>query len=266
MITECINSHPDVFVRCSSESPFFPAVQQIGQMIENQVFGEIIEVNSGFLHSSDLDFNKPINWKRMLKFNGEYGCMGDLGMHACHMPFRAGWVPKDVNAVLSNIVKERPDGKGGMAPCETWDNATLLCHADDPVTGSEFPMTVKTFRISPGHKNTWYLEIYGTKASARWSSKQINTLEILEYAGGEQAWQVIDMGHEMAYKSITGGIFEAGFSDSILQMWAAFLYEMHHGKPINKFAGCVTADEAALSHKLFTAAIESQEKQTLVKL
>jgi predicted dehydrogenase len=266
MITECINSHPDVFVRCSSESPFFPAVQKIGRMIEDQAFGRIIEVNSGFLHSSDLDFNKPINWKRMLKFNGEYGCMGDLGMHACHMPFRAGWVPKDVSAVLSNIVKERPDGKGGMAPCETWDNATLLCHADDPVTGSEFPMTIKTFRISPGHKNTWYLEIYGTKASARWSSKQINTLEILEYAGGEQAWQVIDMGHEMAYKSITGGIFEAGFSDSILQMWAAFLYEMHHGKPINKFAGCVTADEAALSHKLFTAAIESQEKQTLVKL
>jgi predicted dehydrogenase len=266
MITECINSHPDVFVRCSSESPFFPAVQKIGRMIEDQAFGRIIEVNSGFLHSSDLDFNKPINWKRMLKFNGEYGCMGDLGMHACHMPFRAGWVPKDVSAVLSNIVKERPDGKGGIAPCETWDNATLLCHADDPVTGSEFPMTIKTFRISPGHKNTWYLEIYGTKASARWSSKQINTLEILEYAGGEQAWQVIDMGHEMAYKSITGGIFEAGFSDSILQMWAAFLYEMHHAKPINKFAGCVTAQEAALSHKLFTAAIESQEKQTLVKL
>ncbi len=27
--------------------------------------------------------NKPINWKRMIEFNGEYGCMGDLGMHAC---------------------------------------------------------------------------------------------------------------------------------------------------------------------------------------
>ncbi|GAF88674.1 unnamed protein product, partial [marine sediment metagenome] len=258
--------HPDVFVRCSSESVFFPAMQKIGKMIEADAFGTILEVNSGFLHSSDMDFNKPINWKRMLKFNGEYGCMGDLGMHACHMPFRAGWIPKNVRAVLSNIVTERPDGKGGMAGCETWDNATLFCQTADPKTGSDFPMTIKTCRIAPGHKNTWYFEVLGTKACAKWSSKQINTLEILEYTGGMQAWQVIDMGHEMAFKSITGGIFEAGFSDSILQMWAAFLYELHHGKPKNKFAGCVTPEEAALNHRLFTAALQSDANSSTIPL
>ena len=261
-IMECIRRHPDVFVRCSSESPFFPAVQRIGAMIESGAFGRIIEVNSGFLHCSDMDVNKPINWKRLLKFNGEYGCMGDLGMHACHMPFRAGWLPKNVRAVLSNIVPERPDGKGGMAKCETWDNATLLCTAED-ADGNDFPLTIKTQRISPGHKNTWYLEILGTKTSARWSSKQINTLEVLEYTGGEQAWQMIDMGHEMAYKSLTGGIFEAGFSDSILQMWAAFLQELEHGSPFGRFAGCVTPEEVALSHGLFTAALESQDSKAV---
>lgn len=263
-VMDCIKKHPNVFVRCSSESPFFPAMQKIGKMIENDAFGTVLEVNSGFLHSSDLDFNKPINWKRMLQFNGEYGCMGDLGMHACHMPFRAGWLPKTVSAFLSKIVKERPDGKGGMAPCETWDNATLACWAEDAKTGNKFPLTIKTHRIAPGNKNTWYFEVLGTKACARWSSKQINTVEILEYTGGEQAWQVIDMGHEMAYKSITGGIFEAGFSDSILQMWAAFLYELDKGKPLSKFAGCVTPEEAALSHKLFTAALEAQKNSSVV--
>ncbi len=262
-IMACVAAHPDVFVRCSSESPFFPAMQRIGAMIESDAFGRIIEVNSGFLHCSDMDTSKPINWKRMLSFNGEYGCMGDLGMHACHMPFRAGWMPKDVRAILSNIVPERPDGKGGMAVCETWDNATLFCTAEDG-NGNPFPMTIKTQRIAPGNKNTWYLEILGTKGSARWSSKQINTLEVMEYNGGEQSWQVIDMGHEMAYKSITGGIFEAGFSDSILQMWAAFLYELEHGKPISRFAGCVTPEEAALSHRLFTAALVSQESKSTV--
>ena len=261
-IMECICKHPEVFVRCSSESPFFPAMQRIGAMIERDAFGQIIEVNSGFLHCSDMDAGKPINWKRMLKFNGEYGCMGDLGMHACHMPFRAGWVPRDVRAVLSNIVTERPDGKGGMAPCETWDNATLLCTASDR-EGHPFPLTIKTQRISPGHKNTWCLEILGTKGSARWSSKQINTLETMDYHGGEQPWQVLDMGHEMAFKSVTGVNFEAGFSDSILQMWAAFLHELAHGKPIARFAGCVTPDEAALSHRLFTAALRSQAAGTV---
>jgi predicted dehydrogenase len=167
--------------------------------------------------------------------------------------------------VLSNLVPERPDGKGGMAACETWDNATLLCTAAD-ANGQDFPLTIKTQRIAPGHKNTWYLEILGTKASARWSSKQVNTLEILEYRGGEQAWQVLDMGHEMTYKSITGGIFEAGFSDVILQMWAAFVYELVHRKTPSKFAGCVTPDEAALSHRLFTAALESQKNGSTEKI
>lgn len=264
-ILDCCKKHPEVFVRCSSESIFFPAMQKIGAIIESGKLGKIIEVNSGFLHSSDLDFTKAINWKRMLKFNGEYGCMGDLGMHACHMPFRAGWIPQNVRAVLSNIVTERPDGKGGMATCETWDNATLLCDTKD-AGGDTFPMTIRTHRIAPGNKNTWYFEVYGTKTSARWSSKQINTVEVLEYNGGEQPWQVTDMGHEMAFKGITGGIFEAGFSDSILQMWAAFLYELANGKPKSKFASCVTPQEVAMSHRLFTAALESQANRSTVSL
>jgi len=265
-ITDCLRRRPDVFVRCSSESVFFPAMQRIGAMIEADAFGTILEVNSGFLHSSDLDFTKPINWKRIRRFNGEYGCMGDLGMHACHMPFRAGWFPDNVRAILSNIVRERPDGKGGMAPCDTWDNAALFCAATDPKTHSQFPLTIKTQRIAPGHKNTWYFEVLGTRACARWSSKQINTLELMQYTGGEQSWQTIDMGHEMAYNSITGRIFQAGFSDSILQMWAAFLYELHHSRPISRFAGCVTADEVAASHQLFTAALLSHENSSTIDL
>ncbi len=260
-IMQCLAAHPEVFARCSSESVFFPAMQRIGTMLEVNAFGRIIEVNSGFLHCSDMDAGKNINWKRMLALNGEYGAMGDLGMHACHMPFRTGWLPQNVRAVLSKIVAERPNGKGGMAPCETWDNATLLCTAKGS-DGHPFPLTIKTQRIAPGHKNTWYLEVLGTKASARWTSKQVNTIEVMAYTGGEQAWQVIDMGHEMAFKTITGGIFEAGFSDSILQMWAAFLYELAHGKPLSKFAGCVTPEEAAYSHRLFTAALKSQAGST----
>ena len=35
--------------------------------------------------------SKPINWKRRAETNGAYGCLGDLGMHALHLPLRAGW-------------------------------------------------------------------------------------------------------------------------------------------------------------------------------
>src|SRR5688500_4168273 len=97
-IVAAAEARPDVFVRCVSQFPFFPAVQRIGGMIEAGRFGPIIEVESGFLHSSDLDPRKPINWKRQVATIGEYGVMGDLGMHACHVPLRAGWQPRGVRA------------------------------------------------------------------------------------------------------------------------------------------------------------------------
>jgi len=263
-IMERITRHPDVFVRCSSESPFFPAMQRIGRLLEEGAFGRIIEANTGFLHSSDFDPQKPINWKRMVEFNGEYGVMGDLGMHACHMGFRAGWQPLNVRALLSDIVKERPDGRGGRVRCETWDNATLLCEAVTAGSGVTFPWTIKTHRIAPGQKNNWYTEILGTKASARWSSVSADMLEVMSCDGKEQVWGQIQTGHETAYPAITGGIFQFGFSDSILQMWAAFLHELHHGQPVNRFAGCVNPEEAALSHRLFTAALRSQREHSVV--
>ncbi len=265
-IMTSVGEHPESFVRCSSEFPFYPAVQRIGRMIEADAFGEIIEVTAEFLHSSDLDPNKPINWKRMIEFNGEYGCMGDLGMHACHVPFRAGWIPVNVRAILSNIVTERPDGKGGRAACETWDNATLLCEARAGGSGSRFPLTIKTQRISPGRKNAWRLEILGTRASARFTTENANLLEVLDYKGGEQAWQRIQVGHAPAFKSITGGIFEFGFSDAILQMWAAFVYELEHGAPKGWFASCVKPEETALSHRLFSAALLSQKEGRVVEV
>ena len=100
-------------------------------MIEAGAFGQIIEVNAGFLHSSDLDPQQPHQLEAHDRFNGEYGCMGDLGMHVCHVPFRAGWIPRTVRAVLSNIVPERPDGRGGMAPARR--GTTPPCCATSPI-------------------------------------------------------------------------------------------------------------------------------------
>jgi predicted dehydrogenase len=235
-------------------------------MIEQQAFGQIIEVNCGFLHSSDLDPNKPINWKRQIEFNGEYGCMGDLGMHACNVPFRAGWRPRNVRAHLSKIFSERPDGKGGKEPCLTWDNATLFCEAECPDSSALFPLTIKMHRIAPGETNTWYLEILGTLASARFSTRNPRRLELLVYKSGDQSWRQLDMGQETAFKTITGGIFEFGFSDAVLQMWASFMFELTKGKRLRPFAGCVTPEETALSHELFTAALESHRKSQVISL
>lgn len=115
-ILKAINENPEVIVRCSSEFPYFPACQQLVKWLRTRKYGRIIEVRTGFHHSSDMDLNKPINWKRMVEINGEYGCMGDLGMHILHIPFRLGWKPISVFADLQKVVKTRPDGKGSFVP------------------------------------------------------------------------------------------------------------------------------------------------------
>ena len=262
-ILATIRSHPDILVRCSSELPFFPGAQRILQYIREERFGTILEVEAGFLHSSDLDPNKPINWKRRIATNGEYGCMGDLGMHVLHVPLRAGWWPRNVRAVLSKIVKERPDAQGHMVPCETWDNASLFCEVQ--FQEQHFPMTLETKRIAPGESNTWYMRILGTAFSAEFSTKYPRTLRTLPYTpGGSQAWQVQDLGSQSAYPSITGGIFEFGFSDSVLQMWAAFCDELAHPNAMCQPFYCVTPEETEQSHRLFTAALVSQRTAQVV--
>lgn len=259
-ITDCLAAHPGTFVRCSSEFPFYPGAQRIVQLAQAEAFGKIIQVHAGFRHSSDMDPNKPVNWKRQRQRNGEYGCMGDLGLHVVHLPLRLGWKPANVRAVLSNLVTERPDGKGGMAPCDTWDNALLVCEATD---GQEsFPMILETKRIAPGETNTWFIEVQGTRTSARFSTKHPKSFETLCYESGRpQEWRTEDLGYVSAHKVISGNIFEFGFSDALLQMWAAFMQEAAGGQP--QFP-CATPEEARMSHRLFTAALESHALRSVV--
>ena len=255
--------HRDVLVRCSSEFPFYPGAYQIGEWVREGRFGRIIEVEAGFWHASDLDPVKPINWKRRVETNGAYGCMGDLGMHVLHLPLRFGWRPHRVHALLSNIMRERPDRDGTMVPCATWDNATLACEAS--ADGEAFPLMLSMKRIAPGHANTWFIRIWGTEFSAEFSTKQPKQLCYLPYTpGGEQAWQVVDVPYASAYPAITGGIFEFGFSDAILQMWAAFCDELVHREAMRQPLRCATPAEARQTHRIFTAALQSQEKRHAV--
>jgi predicted dehydrogenase len=260
-ILQAAASNPKVLVRCSSEFPYFPAAQRLISWIRERKFGRILEVRAGFHHSSDMDVTKPINWKRMVEINGEYGCLGDLGIHTQHIPFRSGWLPRSVYASLSKIVTERPDGKGGTAPCLTWDNARLSCEVD--YEGYTFPMFLETKRMAPGATNTWFIEVDGLAASARFSTAEPKSFRFCETRGKEQAWSRVDLGYTPAVPGITGGIFEFGFPDAVQQMWAAFLQELGGEEPA--FAN-FTPEETRLSHALQTAALASHRNRSVEKV
>jgi predicted dehydrogenase len=264
-ILRAIKSNPDVVVCCSSEFPYFPACQQLIKWVRDEKYGRIIEVKVGFHHSSDMDMNKPINWKRMIEINGEYGCMGDLGMHTLHIPFHLGWNPKTVFADLQKIVETRPDGKGSVVPCKTWDNAVLTCKSTDPATGHDFSMVVETKRMAPGATNNWFIEVYGTEGSAKFSTQNPKSFDSLVTNGNEQGWTRVDYGSQSAIPSITGGIFEYGFSDAFQQMVGAFIYELA-GQGQNHPFRNVSPEETGWSHELFTAALESHKTGMKIEL
>ena len=127
----------------------------------------------------------------------------------------------------------------------------------------------------------------------------INFLRISLFFFSKQAWHVEDIGYQTAYPTITGGIFEFGFTDAILQMWgkwsssastfflayslhnpindcndlvlivqysAAFCDEFVNGKDkmIQPFY-CATPEEAYNSHVLFTSALQSNKTGQTVK-
>ncbi|WP_159622595.1 Gfo/Idh/MocA family protein [Ruania rhizosphaerae] len=259
--------HPEVFVRCSSEMPYFPGAQLAYRTIASGQLGRIVSVRSAFLHSSDLDVTKAINWKRQVATCGAAGVMNDLGLHAWHVPLRLGWTPRTVHADLENIVTERPGPDGTLVPCDTWDNAVLHCRVDSGEYS--FPMTVETKRIDPGEKNTWLLEVVGMDGGVRFSTKNPKRVEIfakipLTGGGSEQSWQQIDAGSQSAWPTVTGGIFEFGFSDAILQMWACFLAE-RAGDLGARFA-TAGPQEAATTHRLAAAALESHQEGRAVAL
>jgi len=249
------------FVRCSSEFPFMPGAQRVIQAVAVGKLGRVLEVVSGFHHSSDLDATKPANWKRISAFCGEIGVLGDLGMHACHIPLRLGWRPQRVFAQLQKGYPQRPDGRGGMADCDTWDNALLNCWTQ--IGGHEVPLRLEMKRMAPGETNTWFIEVLGTEGGVRYSTKEPKTLWVFEN-GKEQFWKKTDLGFGMPFKAVTGGIFEPGFPDVIQQMWAAYL--MERAGLLNGRFGCATVDEAVATQEIFAAALESHARSAVTTL
>ncbi|HEY4299748.1 MAG TPA: Gfo/Idh/MocA family oxidoreductase [Candidatus Didemnitutus sp.] len=249
------------FVRVSSEFPFYPGAQRAWRAAAGGKLGRILEVRSAFLHSSDLDPDKPSNWKRQSATCGEIGVMGDLGMHVTHLPLRLGWKPETVHAVLQKGYPDRPDGRGGRIACDTWDNARV--NATTTIGGQVVPLVFEMKRLAPGETNTWIFEVLGTEGGVRYSTREPKSFWSFSRTP-EQAWSRTDLGFAMPFAAITGGVFEPGFPDILMQMWAAFLAE--RAGLLGGRLGCVTPDEAVHQHEIWAAALQSQRGQCVVVL
>ena len=244
------------FVRVSSEFPFFPGALRAQALAASGALGDILDVRSQFAHSSDVDRTKPINWKRRVETCGEIGVMGDLGLHVAHVPLRLGYKPATVYGMLDNVVTHRPGPDGALVECDTWDNALLACRVPSPGADRLFSMLWETRRIAPGQMNSWSFEALGMDGGVRFSTRTPTTMQRFTRRDGEQVWEEIQPGNVSAWPTISGGIFEFGFSDALLQMWASYLAE-RAGALGDRF-GTATVVEALTAHRVFAAALRSQ--------
>lgn len=249
------------FVRCVSEMPFLPGPQRVIDEVQSGRIGQVLDVKVAFLHSSDLDPEKPVNWKRQVRYCGEIGVMADLGMHVMHIPLRLGWKPEQVFAILQKIITERPDGKGGRAIADTWNNATLLTTFS--TDAEKVPLLIEMKRLSPGETNSWLIEINGTEGGVRYNTKDTKALWTFR-RGKDQVWQRTDLGFEVPFPTVTGKIFEPGFSDGFMQMLAAYFVE-REGQLEDQFH-CLTPEEVVSAHSLFDAALKSHLTGTTVSI
>lgn len=254
-IVETLQAHPGRFVRVSSEMPFFPGAQRAIEAVQRGDVGDLLEIEMRLDHSSDLDRNKKINWKRQSATCGPGGVMADLGIHVFHLPVRLGLLPSSLYAVLSDVVSERAGADGEMVPCDTYDNATLLGRVD---RGYAIPETLRMRRIAPGQSNTWRFTAIGMDGGVDFSSRYPCVVRRFQVRDGAQGWVEEHTGTASVIPTATPAIAEFGFNDAILQMWAAFMSE-REGSLRGRF-GCARPDEALTAHHLTTAALDSHAR------
>jgi hypothetical protein len=89
----------------------------------------------------------------------------------------------------------------------------------------------------------------------RFSTAEPKTVHRFAVRDGRQVWERSEVGSQSAFATVTGAIFEFGFADAILQMWASYLAE-RAGELADRF-GCATPQEALDAHRIFAAALRS---------
>jgi hypothetical protein len=93
------------------------------------------------------------------------------------------------------------------------------------------------------------------ESGVEFSTARPKTLKRFAVRDGRQAWEHIEVGSQSVFPTSTGAIFEFGFSDAILQMWAAFLAE--RAGTLGERFGCATPREALDGHRIFAASLLS---------
>ena len=232
----------------------------------------LMQANTSFVVLDPKGENLRDTWYLLEEKGYEVRVLDLINMEKshCYNPFVYLKDDNDVQRLVTNLFKATTP-KGSQSNDPFWDTAASMLllalifylRYEAPEEEQNFPMVMEMKRMAPGCTNTVEYEIYGLDGSAKFSTEDANAVWYTRNQGREQAWSRLILGQRTLFPVITGGIFEFGFSDAMLQMFAAFIAELC-GEPCA--FGCFRPDEALLSHQLLTGALRAYETGSVVRL
>jgi predicted dehydrogenase len=192
------------------QNRFFPATLRAKKLIEEGFLGPVTQFRAVFLHSGNVDPNRPFSWKFSAAAGG--GVIRDLGPHVVDLldhligPFAA------VHCVSRTWAAQRPnpDAPGKTTVVDTEDAAVMLVRSRDGAIG-----TIEVSKIATGVEDELRFEIHGRHGAMRYNLAQPNYLEIYDGRlpggdfGGARGWQKLATLHR--YPS-PGGKFPSGIN------------------------------------------------------
>jgi len=153
---------------------FVPAVMRAKQLIDEGRIGQVYTFCFRYLHSSNIDPNRPIAW-RMKKETAGGGALVDLGEHVIDLVRHLIGEVKRVSAHTLTMIPERPDGKGGIAQVDTDDAAFVIAEMANGAVG-----TLEASKLATGSNDELIIDIRGSKGALLFNLMEPNWLRFFD--------------------------------------------------------------------------------------
>ena len=154
---------------------FFPATMRAKQLVEEGFLGRVAHYRAAYLHSSNIDPMKSLQWKSD-KSTGGGGVLFDMGVHVLDLMTHLLGGIESLNAASTTYHKERPSaGTGEMVPVEVDDATVLIVRHEDGALG-----LVEASKVATGSCDELRFEIHGEHGAMRFNLMDPNWLEVYD--------------------------------------------------------------------------------------
>jgi len=155
------------------QNRFYPATMRAKELIEDDALGPVTCLRAAFLHSSNLDPNRPAGWK----FSPGGGVLNDIASHVVDLMQHLVGPFDEVLCASRILVPDRPvpEDPSRRVPVEVEDHSCMIVRKDDGLVG-----TIEATKIATGAEDELRFEIHGQRGALAWNLMEPNWLEFYD--------------------------------------------------------------------------------------